>query len=497
MKIRTRIFVVFVLSLVTGFVLLGWWISDELKAFHNQSYEEVLVDTANVFAELVEKQISDGNHSLGKFKTAFEKAREREISALIYGVHKQELDLRVYVTDSKGIVIFDSDNENAVGDDYSGWRDVWLTLKGEYGARTTDEIISKPEESGNGKKFVSVSYVAAPIMNNGVIVGVVSIGKPKTNIYKFVDVARQDVLIAILISVAIAISMAFFLYLWVSKPLQSLVVYAKKVMRGERAEPPLNGGQEINDVAYAMRDMRAALEDKQYVERYVQTLTHELKSPITAIMTSAELLNGELPTEKRYQFTNNIIKEAERLNEFSCRLLQLAAVEKQEQLQEFTVVHIPKLLSDIATSIYPLMQKKKLILNIVLDQDVKAAVEGDIFLLKQALENLLRNAIDFSPVSGEIRIQVNDYVGKNREFCEIAIYDQGEGVPEYALPHIFDRFYSLPRTSEHNSGIKSTGLGLNFVNEVAELHGGSITIENVSKGGAKATLHLKHTISTL
>lgn len=496
MNIRTRIFLVFVLAIVIGFTLLGRWINDEVKAFHNQSYEEVLVDIANVFAELVEKDLREGNQKLERFQTAFELARERKFSAQIYDIQKKNFDLRVYVTDQQGLVIFDSHNLEAVGNDYSDWRDVKLTLQGKYGARTTDEIIDEIDVSHEEEKTVSVSYVAAPVMSDGVIVGVVSVGKPKTNIYKFVDSARKDVMVAIIFSVLFALFIALLLYLWISKPLQSLVTYAQRVTRGERAEPPLNGGKEISDVALAMMEMRSALEDKQYVERYIQTLTHEIKSPLTAIMTSAEILEGELPEEKRRQFTSNIMIEAERLNDFANRLLQLAAVEKKELLDELTDVDLFQLLSAITSSLQPLIQKKQLTLDFKPDQNINTIVTGDIFLLKQALENILRNAIDFSPVKGKIDIQINNNVVENESFSEILICDQGEGIPDYALPHIFERFYSLPRPADHDSGKKSTGLGLNFVKEVAELHGGRITLENRPKGGVKASLHLKHTVST-
>lgn len=496
MNIRTRIFLVFVLALVIGFTLLGRWINDEVKAFHNQSYEEVLVDTANVFAELVEMDLREGNQMLERFQAAFKQAKERKISAQIYDVQKQNFDLRVYVTDAKGLVIFDSHNPEAVGEDYSSWRDVRLTLQGKYGARTTDEIIEESDSLLGDKKTVSVSYVAAPVMSDGVIVGVISVGKPKTNIYKFVDSARKDVMVAIVLSVLFALLIALLLYLWISKPLQSLVIYAQRVTRGERAEPPLNGGQEISDVARAMVEMRTALEDKQYVEHYVQTLTHEIKSPLTAIMTSAELLGGELPEEKRHQFSNNIMIETERLTDFSNRLLQLAAVEKLEQLVEPDEVDVSQLLSDVTSSLRPLMQKKQLVLDFKRDQNIKTIIAGDKFLLKQALENLLCNAIDFSPVPGHISIHIDDSAGENHEFFEIQIFNQGEGIPDYALPHIFERFYSLPRPSDYGSGKKSTGLGLNFVKEVAELHGGAISLENAPTGGVKATLHIKHMIST-
>jgi len=313
------------------------------------------------------------------------------------------------------------------------------------------------------------------------------LGKPKTNIQKFVESARQEVISAIVLSIVFALVMGLILYLWVSKPLKLLVEYADKVIRGERANPPLNGGQEIQQVAQSMADMRKALEDKQYVERYVQTLTHEIKSPLTGIMAAAELLGNELPEEKRQHFSGNILLETARLNDFADRLLQLAAVEKLDQLVVKEVVDLDQIVKSLIASLKPVLTNKSLLIDYRGDSSLK--VNGDAFLLKQAIENLLRNAIDFS-LEGSIIIIA---FATHDNVCEISVIDEGEGIPDFATPHIFERFYSLPRPS----GKKSTGLGLNFVREVAELHQGEVCLKNnPTAAGAEAKLYINHTVSS-
>ncbi len=104
-------------------------------------------------------------------------------------------------------------------------------------------------------------------------------------------------------------------------------------------------------------------------------------------------------------------------------------------------------------------------------------------MIEQALLNLLQNAIDFSPEYGIIQI-VGD---QKKENYEVRISDQGPGIPDYALSRIFDKFYSLPRP---DSGKKSTGLGLSFVKEVALLHGGNVTLENITPKGGRSLFTL-------
>jgi len=113
-------------------------------------------------------------------------------------------------------------------------------------------------------------------------------------------------------------------------------------------------------------------------------------------------------------------------------------------------------------------------------------VTGESFLLRQALGNLLENAIAFSPARGRIDLSLSTAPG----LAIIAVRDRGPGVPDYALGRVFERFFSLPRPD--GTG-KSTGLGLSLVREVAALHGGGARLTNHTDGGALAVLDLPRT----
>ena len=110
-------------------------------------------------------------------------------------------------------------------------------------------------------------------------------------------------------------------------------------------------------------------------------------------------------------------------------------------------------------------------------------VRGDLFLLQQALLNLLDNAIDFAPPGSAIELAV----AADGDAVVFRVRDHGTGAPDYALPQLFNRFYSLPRPA---TGKKSTGLGLALVREVARLHGGEAEFANHPDGGGVAILRL-------
>ena len=108
-----------------------------------------------------------------------------------------------------------------------------------------------------------------------------------------------------------------------------------------------------------------------------------------------------------------------------------------------------------------------------------ATVRGERVLLREALVNLLQNALDFSPAGGTVTLHGAVEAGR----VNFTVEDSGSGVPDYALSRVFERFYSLPRPG---STRKSTGLGLALVREIAHLHGGDAVLENRKEGGARA-----------
>ncbi|MFZ5538254.1 MAG: ATP-binding protein, partial [Pseudomonadota bacterium] len=142
---------------------------------------------------------------------------------------------------------------------------------------------------------------------------------------------------------------------------------------------------------------------------------------------------------------------------------------------------IAQLAAAVRDELAPLAQRKQVALRFELQPDLVA--NGDAFLLQRALANLVRNAIDFAPAGSAIDLAA--FETHNR--IELRVRDRGPGLPEYARSRAFEKFFSLPRP---DTGRKGTGLGLAFVKEVAQLHGGAVRLANHAEGGALATLTL-------
>jgi len=229
----------------------------------------------------------------------------------------------------------------------------------------------------------------------------------------------------------------------------------------------------------AFAKMQETLEGKKYVEQYVQNLTHEIKSPLSAIRGAAELLEEEMPPEQQARFLSNIRQEANRIQEMVDRMLELSALENQKILENMECLSFSSIVKTVIESKRPMLSKKNLSLVDQVPEFVM--VRADRFLLFQALSNLIQNAIDFIPVDGSIEL-IGRVEDKKLKF---GVEDHGTGIPDFALEKVFDKFFSLQRP---DSGKKSTGLGLNIVKEIAILHKGDVKLENRPDMGVRATL---------
>ncbi|WP_426101589.1 two-component system sensor histidine kinase CreC [Massilia sp. TSP1-1-2] len=470
MKIGLRILLGYflIVGLAAWFVLAVFM--QQVKPGVRATQEDALVDTAQLLAALVADDVKRGNMAASPLLEHIRAARQHSVNVTIAGIPKQHFNYRIYITDANGIVTFDSLGAD-VGKNYAKWNDVLRTLRGQYGARSTRAIYDDDSST--------VMHVAAPILDGPRIIGVLTVAKPNSAVQPFVERSQQVILQrgALLLALSLLIGGAFAW--WLSNALRKLMVYIADVEAGKKAPLPALGNNEIGTLGRALESMREKLEGKEYVEELMHTMAHELKSPIAAIQGSAELLQEDMASEQRQHFLANILNQNARQKQLIDKLLELIRVEKQQHLAATTRIGLGALALQVRDDCAARMQARGQ--QLVLDAaDIQ--VDGDALLLRQALGNLLDNAIDFSPEGGVIALRVE----QRGDQAVISVSDQGTGIPEYARERLFERFYSLPRPG----GAKSTGLGLPFVHEVIALHGGRITVANGAAQGTLATVEL-------
>lgn len=469
MSLRVRLLLVLLAIYCAGGYFIGRWTLNQVRPRYLESMEETLVDAAVLLAAQLETRVTAAGPDVADLRMAFAGAQRREFEARIFSLRKTGIDLRVYVTDAAGRVLFDSMGRNE-GADFSRWNDVHRTLRGQYGARSTRDVAGDDE--------TQVLYVAAPIRHDGRILGVVSAGKPARNINALVAVAKQRLLLGFAIGGLLLLVVLLVVAAWVIAPLERLTAYARAVRDGRPATLPPLPGRTLHDLGTAFEEMRDALEGRQHAARYTQAVAHGVKAPLAAIRGAAELLGEDLPAAERTRFLENIRGESARIQQMVDRLLELSSLEARKALSQTEVVAAADLAREAAAAMQPACAVRQVRLTV---EAGSASVRGERVLLREALVNLLQNALEFSPDGGEITLTVREQGGR----AEFVVSDRGPGVPDYALPQVFDRFYSLPRPGGSR---KSTGLGLALVREIAHLHVGEAALANRAGGGACATL---------
>ncbi|WP_311223445.1 MULTISPECIES: two-component system sensor histidine kinase CreC [unclassified Acidovorax] len=470
MRLGIRLlFAFFLINGIAAFFVLRVFTA-EIKPSVREVMEDMMVDTANILAELASDDLAAGRLRAdapdapdSAFARHVRSYASRPIDASIWGLSKQTLDFRIYVTDATGRVVFDSERK-ALGEDYSQWRDVARTLRGEYGARASRDV--------SGDDTSGVMYVAAPIQVGGRIAGVLTVAKPTRAVQRFIDRAENKVLRGGVLLLVLSALVGVAVTVWTVWHVRRLRDYALSVQApGDFAAPPPPVPQvpgELGDLARAMDRMRERLQGHDYIEGYVRALTHELKSPVAAIRGAGELLQDDLPPHDRAQFAAQVVEQSERLQRLIDRLLELSKLEQRQHAEAAAPVALRDCAERAVQQSAARARQRGIALELSGDG---ASGPWEAELVTLAIGNLIDNAIDFSPEGGTVRVQLDGRA--------ITVQDNGPGVPDYALPRLGERFFTTARPDGSRSG---SGLGLAIVRRVMALHGGSLGIENIHPG---------------
>jgi two-component system sensor histidine kinase CreC len=446
MRIRTAIFGVYVTASAVGFAAMMGLVLRDVRLRYVESMRRTLGDTTAYLAAYATP-------------TAAGEDWVKKLAGLPPGTEV----LRVFACDRQDRVIFDTAGRD-VGQIY---------IRNMYGG---GKIASENYSVPNVAVVDNELRVFAPVRFGGEVVGWVGVGRPLATVAEGISTARWR-----LIWMAGAIALLMMAAGWwiaarLTRSLERLTVYAQQVRDGRTATPPASRATEIAALARAFEEMRDALEGRQHAERYTQALAHEVKAPLAAIRGAAELLEEDMPAEQRRKFMANIRGESARIQQIIARLLELSSLEARKALGQAETLSAVALAEEAAATMHPAFEAAGVTLKVEAAGDL---LRGERVLLREALVNLLQNALDFSPAGGAVVFEARAAGGR----VSFSVEDQGPGVPDYALPRVFERFYSLPRPGTEK---KSTGLGLALVREIAHLHGGEVALANRPGGGARA-----------
>ncbi|MGM0882517.1 MAG: two-component system histidine kinase PnpS [Bacillota bacterium] len=230
-------------------------------------------------------------------------------------------------------------------------------------------------------------------------------------------------------------------------------------------------GNEFSGVLLVLQDVSAIRRLERMRSEFVANVSHELKTPITAVKGFAEtLLGGAVNDEETARsFLQIIYDESDRLNRLIGDILELSKIESRRVPLVFSPVEVDSFVSKSVK----LMESEAARKNIELSMNIEPGlyVEADEDRLRQIIMNLLSNGINYTPDGGRVSVKVE---GIGDDHIRISISDSGIGIPKKDLPRIFERFYRVDKARSRSSG--GTGLGLSIVKHLVELHKGTISV---------------------
>ena len=475
MKFRFRI-LLSVFLLLTGFyAFYSTWMIGQMTPRYLEITEDNMVESAVSFAEMVSRNSLDSEINLKFLNDNFNNLDKRNLSAKIYDIEKSHVSFGVYVVNEKGVVLYDSLDASRIGKDYSKWNDVYLSLQGKYGARTTYD--------NSGDRFSGVVFVSSPILKKEKIIGCLTVYKPIKAIAPYLEMFENKFLIVGVIFLLILGAFFVLILTWVFIPLKRLLDYSRSLTNQIGVEQSLVK-KDNDEFALIRQDLNVIsdeLDAKLYVEKYLQVLTHELKGPVSAIKGASEILEENIDNAEMLKFCQNINFEIQRIQNLIIKFLDLASLEFRKKNIPMEKLNLWLLLQHSINAIQYKKNEKNI--NIQLTGNQEIFIHANEVLLEDAICNILINAIDFSGVGQEILISCEKKGDKAIIICK----DYGVGIPNYAVEKVFQKFFSLARPDSKKKG---TGLGLSFVKEVVELHKGSISINNCPAGGVEVIIHL-------
>ena len=328
------------------------------------------------------------------------------------------------------------------------------------------------------------------VVSDPVLVGgrryFVEVGVSKAVINDVLDSFVKMLAIGLPVFVGIAVFGGYLLVRRSLAPVQKIMGAAQEITLHHRDMllPAIKTGDEIEKLSNTLNQMISRLHRSfQMTSRFTADASHELRTPLTIMRGELEtlLLDKNTPPEVS-EVLNSLFEETVRLSRIVEGLLSLSRLDAGEARMQRVKLDLTELAAITADQMCLLAEEKNI--KLTCKTNGRVPVEGDPSKLKQVLVNLLDNAIKYTPPGGEIRLSVNSLNGAT----QLHVADTGPGIPEAALPHVFDRFYRADEVRSRE--VEGAGLGLSIVQAICIAHGGTITVKNLQNGGCCFTVEL-------
>ncbi len=398
----------------------------------------------------------------------------------------EEYDARVLVLNAYGVV--QADSKSILNGHVLPLSEVRNVLDGHvsdygyYQASPSDLFLMEK----NAHAGAMTGIYARSIVSGGAPIGVLVYASTEYDIYVgLIQVTRQIAYVMLAVSAFVCILSIIIVRLFM-RPVNDLQSGIAQISKGDFSyRVRVSGKDEFSDLARAFNSMSTRMEalDRSR-NQFVSNASHELKTPLSTmkILLQTVLYQDSYDTDMTREFLGDIDKEIDRLSYVVSDLLTLVSIDSGKMRLNTSPLMIRDLVQENVKRLSPLARERGIELEFAGREN--AEVMGDSMKLNQVFYNLIDNAIKYTPRGGSVRVELT----RQGKTIFTRISDNGIGIPQEDVLHIFDRFYRVDKARSRETG--GTGLGLSIVKQIVLLHSGDISVESVENEGTTFTVEL-------
>ncbi len=341
-----------------------------------------------------------------------------------------------------------------------------------------------------GERADLLLTVAVPVQRYKEVLGAVLLSRSGVGIDDAIRSVRFDILKVFAVALLVTVGLSFYLASTIARPVRRLAQAADRLRTGHGRHteiPDFTGrGDEIGELSGVLRDMTAALWARMdAIERFAADVAHEIKNPLTSLRSAVETVNRIQDPGRRERLMAIIADDVQRLDRLISDISNASRLDAELSRAEPEPVDVGAMLGTLADihratadSAHRDGAEDAAPPRVVVDVPPGGGltVPGLEGRLTQVFQNLIANALSFSPPGGLVRVAVRRTGNGSRGMVEVTVTDDGPGIPDGKEEAIFERFYT-ERPAGEKFGTHS-GLGLSISKQIVEAHGGTITVAN-------------------
>jgi two-component system sensor histidine kinase CpxA len=291
-----------------------------------------------------------------------------------------------------------------------------------------------------------------------------------------------------LIALVMVATIYSFVAVGLASSLKTIARTADRFGQGDLAArvPATRRRDELGSLARSFNSMADRIQTLLVAERrLLQDVSHELRSPLARLAFAVELART---APDRQAAINRLKREVDCLSGLVASLVEITRAEGDPLAHRFETLHVEDVLADVVESCS--LEAEATGCRILTAGSTASEIRGDRELLRRAFDNVVRNAVRYSPSGGSVEVSCREQAGR----AIVEVRDHGTGVPEQLLGKIFEPFFRVDESRQTSTG--SVGLGLSIVRRILELHQGIVSAQNASPG-LRVTMSLPAAIDTL